>query len=285
MSHIDLHLHSTCSDGILEPEALVEAARHAGVGTIALCDHDSISGVDRAIEAGRACGIKVLRGVELSVAYKELNDIHLLGYCFNNIAPELSEKLELFSTRRATRNREIVLAVNKKLKQQGLVPLTYKEVEKLAEGVMGRPHIARALIARGYAASMEDSFKRYLIPCDVSKAYWEIEDALSVIRRSGGVAILAHPTSISIDPVFLEKLIKDLANVGLDGIEVLNSMATEHESACLQQLAQRNNLLITAGSDFHGIDNEAAIGKGRGGIRFSSALLPPLLSLAESRKA
>lgn len=284
MNYMDLHLHSNCSDGMLDPEELVEAARNAGLAIIAICDHDSVDGIARAVKASREYNMQVITGVELSVAYKGLNDIHLLGYCFDSSSTVLLEHLETFALRRANRNREIVLSVNLRLEKQGLQPLTFEEVEKLAEGVMGRPHIARALITHGYAATMEDAFTRYLIPCDVPKTYWAMEDAIATIKQAGGVAVLAHPTSISTDFQVLETIITELAIMGLDGLEVYNSMATEQEAAFLQKLANRQHLLVTAGSDFHGIDSGDTIGKGRGGIRFSDALLPPLLSRAAERQ-
>lgn len=284
MTYIDLHLHSSCSDGVLEPEKLVDAARLAGLGVIALCDHDSVSGVARAVEAGRKLGVEVLAGVELSVVWRDWHDVHLLGYAMDITAPELADRLAAFARRRANRNREIVLSINRLLEQKKLQPLTFDEVECLAEGVMGRPHIARALISRGYASTMEDAFARYLVPCDVPKTYWAMAEAIATIRRAGGVAVLAHPTSISNDLSILETIITELSVLGLDGLEVYNSMATEQEAAFLQGLANRLRLLVTAGSDFHGIDPVDCIGKGRGGIRFSGALLPPLRSLAAERQ-
>lgn len=284
MKYLDLHLHSNCSDGILTPEELVEAARNAGLSSMAICDHDSVDGVARALKAGQRSAVQVITGVELSVTHKNLNDIHLLGYCFDHTSAELLEHLKTFARRRENRNKEIVLSVNQRLEQQKRTPLSFEEVEKFAEGVMGRPHIARALISRGYATSMEDAFTRYLVPCDVPKAYWAMADAIATIRQAGGVAVLAHPTSISKNLESLEVLVTELAGMGLDGLEVYNSMATEQEAAFLQGLANRLYLLTTAGSDFHGIDPDDTIGKGRGGIRFSDTLLPPLLSRATERK-
>lgn len=269
---------------MLTPEELVEAARNIGLSSLAICDHDSVDGVARALKAGQQAAVQVITGVELSVAHKDLNDIHLLGYCFDHTSVKLREHLETFARRRANRNREIVQAVNHRLEQQKRSPLSFEEVETLAEGVMGRPHIARALIGRGYAASLEDAFAQYLIPCDVPKTYWAMADAIDTIKQAGGVAVLAHPTSISNNLESLEILVTELADMGLDGLEVYNGMATEQEAAFLQRLANRLQLLTTAGSDFHGIDPDDRIGKGRGGIRFSDTLLPPLLSRAAERK-
>lgn len=280
---IDLHLHSNCSDGILTPDQVVAAARQAGLDTIALCDHDTIAGVKTAITAGQASGIEVIPGVELSVCFKEFSDIHLLGYWINLHSSELHERLNEFAFRRSNRNREIIAAVNQLLQQKGKEPLDVDEVERLAGGVMGRPHIARALLQRGYVTSMEDAFNRYLVPCDVPKAYWPMEDAVQTIQRIGGVAILAHPTSISRDQSVLTQLVTELAALGLDGLEVFNTLATEQEIMFLQKISTKLGLLMTGGSDFHGIEADDQIGKGRGGSRFPDTLLPPLRSRAAER--
>lgn len=281
---IDLHLHSSCSDGILAPDKLVLSACQAHLSTIALCDHDTIAGVETAIQTGLQHGIEVIPGVELSVCFKGFSDVHLLGYWIDTKAPELTRHLDEFAFRRANRNREIILLVNHLLQTEGKESLTVEEVETLAAGVIGRPHIARALIQRGYVASMEEAFTRYLVVCDVPKIYWPMEDALATIQHVGGIAVLAHPTSISRDKNLLSELISELKIMGLDGIEVFNNMAAEHEIMFLQGVANRLNLLPTGGSDFHGIDLNDCIGKGRGGINFSDALLPPLRQLAAKRQ-
>ncbi|SKA14147.1 hypothetical protein SAMN02745119_02830 [Trichlorobacter thiogenes] len=280
---IDLHMHSSCSDGILPPAQLITAAQLAGLSTIALCDHDTVSGVEAAILAGEKLGIEVIPGVELSVCFKGYTDVHLLGYWIDIHAVKLTERLDTFAFRRSNRNREIIMAVNQVLQQEQKEPLTIEEVEALADGVMGRPHIARALLQRGYVTGMEDAFSRYLVPCDVPKTYWPMEDALTTIQRVGGVAVLAHPTSITRDQRILTELVTELKELGLDGLEVYNTLAAEHEIMFLQTLANRLNLLPTGGSDFHGIEEHDLIGKGRGGTRFSDALLPPLRKRATER--
>lgn len=285
MSHIDLHLHSTSSDGVLSPSAVVAAAADAGLSAIALCDHDTVLGVDEAIAAGTVYGIRVLAGVELSVAFQEYQDVHLLGYGIDQTNRMLLDRLEAFARRRANRNREIIVSINRLLREQQREPLEIAEVEALAGGVLGRPHIARALMARGYVADMEQAFERYLVPCNVPKYYWPMEEALQVIRQVGGVAVLAHPTSISWEHLELERIITALSVLGLDGIEVYNSMASESDTIFLQRLANKLGLLVTGGSDFHGIDAEDRIGKGRGGIRFPETLLPPLLARTAQRQA
>ncbi len=282
---IDLHLHSSCSDGMLPPGALVHAAAQAGLSTIAVCDHDTVSGVVDATFAGKQCGIEVIPGVELSVCFRGFSDIHLLGYWIDIDDPELTQRLDEFALRRDTRNHEILQLVNELLDREMKEPLTREEVVRLADGVMGRPHIARALMQRGYVSGMEDAFNRYLVPCNVPKFYWPLENALATIQRTGGIAVLAHPTSVTRDMQLLSDLITELKGLGLDGIELFNNMTMEHEVICLQGLARRLNLLVTAGSDFHGIEPDDCIGKGRGGIRFSDALLPPLRQAAEKQQS
>lgn len=281
---IDLHLHSNCSDGILTPEKLVLLAHQADLRTIALCDHDTVAGVESAVQAGLSHGVEVIPGVELSVCYKEFTDVHLLGYWINTDALQLKRRLNEFAARREMRNREIILLVNERLQQEGKELLTVTEVEALAGGVMGRPHIARALQLRGYVSGVEDAFSRYLVPCDVPKIYWPMEEALTTIQQIGGIAVLAHPTSMTRDKQLLGELISELRILGLDGIEVYNNMAAEHEITFLQGLAHRLKLIPTGGSDFHGISPDDCIGKGRGGMRFSDALLPPLRKLAAKRQ-
>jgi predicted metal-dependent phosphoesterase TrpH len=280
---IDLHLHSSCSDGVLTPSLLLAEAAKAGLSTIALSDHDTIAGVEEAIQAGKPLGIEVIPAVELSVSYRGFTDVHLLAYWLDIYAPELTEQLDKFALHRSSRNGEIILLVNKLLQKEGKESLSLEEVTALADGVMGRPHIARALIKRGYAKGMEDAFTRYLVPSDVPKAYWAMEDALLTIQQVGGIAVLAHPTSITRDQAILTELISGLKESGLDGLEVFNTLATEDEIMFLQKLAYRFELLPTGGSDFHGIDPDNRIGKGRGGIHFSDALLPPLRRLAYQR--
>jgi hypothetical protein len=276
-------MHSSCSDGTLAPAQLITAAQLAGLSTIALCDHDTVSGVEAAILAGKKQGIEVIPGVELSVCFKGYTDVHLLGYWIDIHAVELTERLDTFAFHRSNRNREIIMAVNQVLQQERKDPLTIQEVEALADGVMGRPHIARALLQRGYVTGMEDAFSRYLVPCDVPKTYWPMEDALTTIQRVGGVAVLAHPTSITRDQRILTELVAELKELGLDGLEVYNTLAAEHEIMFLQALANRLDLLPTGGSDFHGIEEHDLIGQGRGGTRFSDALLPPLRKRAKER--
>jgi predicted metal-dependent phosphoesterase TrpH len=273
------------SDGVLTPSRLVEAAAKAGLKTISLCDHDTVAGVAEAISTGNSIGLEVIPGVELSVSFMGLNDIHLLGYFINIGSPELLKKLSSFADRRANRNVEIVHEINKLLEQSNLEIIAPGEAERFANGVLGRPHIARALMAKGYVRNMEEAFQKFLIPCNVPKLYWEMEDAINTVHQAGGIAVLAHPTTVTKDRTRLAEIIRLLQSLGLDGIEVYNALGSESEMTFLQGVARQLGLIATAGSDFHGIEQDDRIGKGRGGIRFSEYLLPPIRKLAAIRAA
>jgi hypothetical protein len=131
----------------------------------------------------------------------------------------------------------------------------------------------------GYVESVEDAFQRFLVPCNVPKSYWPIDDAIREIQRTGGVAVLAHPTTVSTDRQELRNVIVELSGMGLGGIEAFNNLAQPYEMEFLRRLAEELGLLVTGGSDFHGIEEGLEMGRGRGGIRFSADLLPPLISL------
>ena len=158
------------------------------------------------------------------------------------------------------------------------------EVLAFARDAIGRPHIARALLERGYVSTVEDAFRRYLIPCNVPKCYWPIKDAIQEIRHLGGIAVLAHPTTVSTERQELRDVVTELSETGLDGIEVFNNLAQQGEMEFLRRLADELGLLATGGSDFHGIEEGLQMGRGRGGIRFSDTLLAPLRKRLSVRK-
>lgn len=273
---IDLHIHSSFSDGAFTPSELVARAGTLDVGVIAIADHDSVAGVEEAAAAGYAADIEVLPAVELSVQFKEWQDVHLLGYGINCRDDKFLQDLDGFRRRREGRNDEILGRVNELLRSEGRSPLARESVLAYARDSIGRPHIARALLERGYADSVEDAFRRYLVLCNVPKSYWPMDEAIAEIHRIGGVAVLAHPTSISKDAGTLGSVIAALQESGLDGIEVYNNMGWPLEIEFLRRFAEDQELLVTAGSDFHGIEEGLEIGRGREGMHFDSALLAPL---------
>jgi len=274
--NIDLHIHSSFSDGAFTPSELVTMAKRMDLGVIAIADHDSVAGVGEGIVSGSSLSVKVIPAVELSVQFESWKDVHLLGYGIDHSDPVLLERLNSFRERREQRNSEMLDLLNRLLITEGRAAIDLEEVLVYARDSIGRPHIARALIERGYAENVEDAFRRYLVTCNVPKSYWPIEEAIGEIHRTGGVAILAHPTTITREHPELKRIITHLKSIGLDGIEVINNLVYENEMEFLRRLAIELGLLITGGSDFHGIEDGLEMGKGRGGIRFSETLITPL---------
>ncbi len=274
--NIDLHLHSSYSDGAFTPAELVALAVNHDVRVIAIADHDSVAGVEEAAVSGADTGIEVLPAVELSVQFEEWQDVHLLGYGIDCRDEKFLRALDGFRCHREGRNDEILGRVNDCLRAEGRMVLDRESVLAFARDSIGRPHIARALLEKRYADTMEDAFRRYLVPCNVPKRYWPMDEAIAEIHRIGGVAVLAHPTSISRDPSVLGPVITSLQLSGLDGMEVFNNMGWPLEIEYLRRTAEERGLLVTAGSDFHGIEGGLEIGRGREGLRFDSALLAPL---------
>ncbi|MDD2539531.1 MAG: PHP domain-containing protein [Desulfuromonadaceae bacterium] len=274
--NIDLHIHSSFSDGAFTPTELVALADKHDIRVIAIADHDSVAGVEEASVAGTVAGIEVLSAVELSVQFEEWHDVHLLGYGIDCAEKKFLQDLDGYRRQRETRNDEILARVNDSLRSEGRNGLSREIVLAFARESIGRPHIARALLEQGYVTSVEDAFRRYLVPCNVPKSYWPMNEAIDEIHRIGGVAVLAHPTSISKDSAILGPVIAALHESGLDGIEVYNNMGWPIEIEFLRRTAEELGLLVTAGSDFHGIEEGLEIGRGREGMRFDSALLAPL---------
>ena len=246
---VDLHTHSTCSDGTLKPEALVRAARARKVSVLSLTDHDTTEGVPEFMSACRRSGVRGLPGIELSA--EAPYTLHILGY---NIAPgngPLEKRLENLRAHRKDRN----LAICERLQELGL-DVTLEEVETEAGGdVIARPHIARVLIRKGYAQDMAGAFRNYL--ADGAAAYvprirLEAEECVALIQGSGGVAVLAHPGQMNLDEPELRRVLGELKEMGLWGLECLSSHHRYEEIYHYLRLAAAMGLYTTAGTDFHG---------------------------------
>jgi predicted metal-dependent phosphoesterase TrpH len=281
---IDLHIHSTASDGIHPPSEVIRIAHRAGLTSVALADHDSTAGIDEAMSTGQSLGVQVIPAVELSVAYQGYHDVHLLGYWINHHDGEFCTRLELFREKRESRGLRIIERINDKLASEGKTAITSDEVLALADGALGRPHIARVLINHGHVQSMQEAFADYLLPCNVPKEYFDFDDALGEIKRIGGVAILAHPQSITRNRSELTAIITEMAARGLDGIEALNTMGLEDDDSFLRSLAKSLDLLITGGSDFHGGEEGLTMGRGRGNLYLTTDLLTDIATRLEARK-
>ncbi len=239
----DLHLHTTCSDGALAPEALAEAARAAGLGLIAVTDHDTTAGVARA-RAAAAAGLEVLAGVELTCT-RDGEDLHLLGYGIATAHPRMVAWQETVGARRQARVGEIV----DRLRALG-VAIGVEDV-RLPPGnrTAGRPHIAAALVRLGRVRTVQDAFDRWLAdggPAAVPAAGPSVEQGIAVVHETGGLAVWAHP-SLEDAAAFAE-----LRDAGLDGAEVWRPGLPPAASAHLEGAARRANLLLSGGSDWHG---------------------------------
>ena len=218
MMSIDLHIHSTISDGTMHPAELVQYAHKKGLSAIAITDHDTIEGVEPALAAGSRIGLEVIPGIELSVTYHSHN-VHLLGYLFDCRHQELRRALEQLQAGRIQRNKKIL----GKLDQLGFV-LHLDELEKSAgSGQTGRPHIARLMVEKGYVQSMDEAFTKYLGQeglAYTSRFIYQVKEAIDLIQQAGGIAVLAHPLQLDRSVDDLGDAVRQLAEMGLDGIEV-----------------------------------------------------------------
>lgn len=273
---VDLHVHSTSSDGIFKPAELAKIANDAGLMAFALADHDSIDGIDEAIAAADRLSIECIPAVELSVEYEKYSDVHLLGYFIDHKDEKFREMLSLFCERRESRGIRVVERINERLLAEGREPIDISDVMALAEGALGRPHIARVLIAKGYCTDMQNAFDSYLKQCNVPKEYLPFDRAVAEIIRTGGVPVLAHPQSISRDRSELLMIISDMAARGLGGIEACNTMGYQGDDSFLKKLADNMGLVATGGSDFHGGDEGLFMGRGRGDLTIDYSVVEAL---------
>ncbi|MDQ2890933.1 MAG: PHP domain-containing protein [Gemmatimonadota bacterium] len=242
--YVDLHAHSTASDGAVAPSGVIEAAKRAGLEAIALTDHDTIAGNDEAVAAGDAVGIRVVRGCELS-AYDSDFEIHLLALHIRD-ASAIGPSLDGFQRERVARGHAIV----ERLSLAG-APVDIDEVLAEAAGAaLGRPHIARVLIRAGHAVDHREAFDRYLgagKPGYVAKPRLEIADAIGLAHAAGGLAVWAHPGRDG-----TRERLSRLAGHGLDGVEVRHPGHTPSDVARLGKLADELDLVPSGGSDWHG---------------------------------
>ena len=264
---IDLHTHSTASDGTLRPSVLVAEAVRSGLTHLALTDHDGIVGLAEARAEAQKTNIAFLGGVEISAEYQP-GTMHILGYGFREGDPALNAKLEDLRRARDERNPKIV----RKLGEIG-VEVTMEEVAAAAGGkVVGRPHFARVLVDKNYVNTAQEAFDRYLAkgkPAYVDKVRLSPKESLSVIRDAGGVAVLAHPNQLKPrGDAELDAVVKGLADAGLQGIECFYRDHAGEDEAKFLALADKYGLVPTGGSDFHGANRpDIRLGVGEGRMR------------------
>ena len=281
MSRIDLHLHTTHSDGSCSTAEVMAFAKQAGLTALAITDHDIVDGIPEATAIGKELGIEVVPGVEISSRLGE-SELHILGYFLNWTDPLLAQRLSTLRDSRHLRNPKIVQRLN----ELG-IPITYEEVRALAgtESV-GRPHIARLLMEKKFVTSAKEAFDRYLAngrPAFVDRELPEPAEAVRWIREAGGVPVLAHPTWVRTSAEGLRVLVRDLKAAGLGGMEVHYSTHTPSQTTEYLDLARQCDLLVTGGSDFNGVTKpDIDVGIGRGQLKVSQKLLDPLRKAATS---
>jgi hypothetical protein len=271
---VDLHLHSTASDGRLSPQELVHLAAELGLSIIAITDHDSVEGIAPALlEAKNFPSITVIPGIELGTDTPQ-DEVHILGYFINYNGLELAKTLERLRNSRQLRAQKMIA----KLASLG-IHIEWQRVQELAGGgSIGRPHIAQAMLEQGYVVSSKEAFLKYIGrdgPAYVKRETMTPVQAVRLVVKAGGLPVLAHPASIA----HLEELISQLQRVGLVGIEAYYDGYTPKIVEYLTSLARKYRLIASGGSDFHGIDRNSETPIGGANVPFECA--QRLLSLAK----
>ena len=272
MYFIDLHIHTTASDGSLTPEEVVKESLRLGLGAISITDHDTVDGVAPAIEAAENSPLRVIPGVEISSVWHG-REIHILGYNFDHENPFLISTLNRMAQMRRERNENICL----KLQKLGL-DITTDELYRISgNSTITRNDISRLMISKGYVKDKAEAFTYYLgsdAPCFVPKFRMPAEDAYKLITYAGGVCSLAHPVQYRMDDDQYTELFMYLKAVGFRCIEVIHSDNGMHDENRFKQIASACGLLFTGGSDFHGRSKpDIHIGTGRGNIKVPGTFL------------
>lgn len=282
--NIDLHIHSTESDGSLTPAQIVASARHLGIQAISITDHDTVSGVKNALGVSRTLGVGCVSGVEVSAAAPPLFDIpgslHILGYGMDPDHPGLNGMLGRLLKARLERFPKMIEKLNALH-----IPVSYDSARAFAgKAPVSRPHIAQAMVAAGAVASVDEAFARYLAngkPAYVDRYRIGLEEVISTVSEAGGVCVLAHPGLIRMKSgKTIEELIRRLAQMGIKGIEAYYPEHSLEQTRFFVSLADTLGLVVTGGTDFHGaVRPEIALGSGRGDFSVPADLWERLTGL------
>jgi predicted metal-dependent phosphoesterase TrpH len=275
---IDLHTHSTVSDGSDAPARIPELAAASGCSAVALTDHDRQDGVAAAAARAAELGVELVPGVEISCEHP--GAMHLLVYFLHPGEGPLQDQLVRLQRARDRRNHRIAA----RLQALGL-PVTYDEIEQEAGGMgAGRPHVAAILVRKGVVATVQEAFDVWLAkgrPAYVDKERLSPQDALRLAAGSGAVSVLAHPLSLGLSPGETESAVAELAASGLGGLEAVYGRYTPEERTALGELARRHGLAVTGGSDHHGtFKPDLQVGIGRGDLQVPDELLDELRARA-----
>ena len=277
MDLVDLHTHTTASDGTLTPGELVDLAAKSGLKAVAITDHDTVDGIAEAVAQGKTVGVEVVPGVEISAEFHS-GSMHILGYDIDQDSQAIRDGLERLQ---ASRNARHPLMLSR-LKALGL-DISMEEVSSLTAGrTIGRPHFARALVNKGYVYSVEEAFKRYLAkgkPGYVGKFRLPPDEALALINNGGGAAVLAHPYTLELPAEKMKILLDELKAEGLCGVEVFYPEHNARTTRAYLEMANTVGLAPTGGSDYHGkLNGKLELGKGFGNLKIPYRLLEELRS-------
>lgn len=269
---IDLHTHSTESDGTLTPEELMKHAKERGLSAIALTDHDAISGINKARPVADALGLDFVPGVELSTDYQG-QEVHILGYYIDTEQPDFLKQLKEFVDTREKRNEKMAAL----LKQEGFDITIDALTAENPDSVITRAHFARYLVEHGFVKDRETVFDKYLgdgCKCYVPREKITPFEAIRLIQLGGGLAFFAHPVLCHMNHDRLRFFIKSLKEAGLSGLEAIYSMNAPGDERNLMRLAEEFDLLISGGSDFHGANKpQIQLGTGKGNLRIPYEIL------------
>lgn len=288
MKYIDLHVHSNVSDGTLTPTEVVKLAVKNRLAAIALTDHDTLAGIPEAqaaalSETGAGNPIKVIPGTELSVYYRK-RDIHILGLFLDAGNKSLYKALENARLKREERNEKMTA----NLRSAGIDITVDKLRGEEGEAVLTRAHFAKFMVKYRYCKSMQDAFTRYLnddSPYYVPREYLSPADAINLIHTAGGLAIAAHPLLYKYTLEEVEQMVSYLSELGLDGIEAIYSSNTGFDEGRMLHLANKYNLAVTGGSDFHGANKpDLNLGVGRGNLKIPYSVLEKLEERLNNKK-
>ncbi|NMC61400.1 MAG: PHP domain-containing protein [Candidatus Methanofastidiosa archaeon] len=244
---VDLHVHTTASDGLLSPTEIISKAKEACLNTIAIADHDTIDGIPEGMKAANEKGIRLIPALEISAKHEK--QVHILGYFVDYTDLKFQSFINKLKNSREERNQKML----KKLDSFGF-QITMEELKASAEGNIGRPHIADLMVKKGYVSTFAEAFEKYIgnnKPCYVPKERPDIRKSIELIKKYKGVPVLAHPKYTFLEDEELENFISWLSGIGLGGLEVYYSKHNSEEVAKYLKLAEEYSLIPTAGSDYH----------------------------------
>lgn len=278
MNCIDLHIHTTASDGTDPPRAAVEKAASLGLAAVSITDHDSVSGVPEAMRAGAELGVEVVPGIEVSSDYRD-NNVHILGYFIDPAAPELRPVLDWVKTERDERNEKIAAMFERDGFDISIAQLR----EEYPDSVLGRPHFCEHLMRKGYISSVKEGFEKFLgegKPYYLPKRRISIAKAVETIVAAGGVPVLAHPMQYHYPESELIELIETAKALGIRALEAYYSEFSAEQTAWLLRAAEKYGMGVSGGSDYHGTrKTHISMGTGCGNLAIPYSVLEELKKL------